>query len=219
MAVKGHWLAVACPKSNSLTVVDLKLNKVAGNIPLAGTGPCILFCSKAANPYVYALYNLTNGRTGQEVFQVDCDKLSLRNRCFLQGVNARDVRHTVMSVDGKWILSDARGSGSIQPERGFKASTKSFSASRTYSTFIRISELSGRIRRAAIGRSEKCCTLWIEASATAVVGVNVANGFGEPARKFEGSPVAIHPSCDLVVSAKDGALTHSRSPPAMRTRP
>ena len=56
MVLKGHWLAVACPKSTAVAIIDLKENKLSGMVPLSGAaGLYGLFCSKADNPYAYAI--------------------------------------------------------------------------------------------------------------------------------------------------------------------
>ncbi len=197
MLIKGYRLIVGTASGPSLFAIDLRRNKVQGEVKLAGKGPYGLFCSRAKNPYVYAICNTGTAWWDGEVFQVDIEKLTVRNRVKVQN-NWRQShpKNVVMSMDGKWVLVNARGASS--PSRA-----DLMEVDETECTFADVHgyhESFGQFTAGPNGRfwmlGQKLYSLDIQ----------------KMLREFSGSPVAIHPTLDLVVGLEGvGSRSRSRS--------
>jgi len=80
LLIKGNILAVACTKVSRMVLINLKNNKVYGTVQLKGKGPYALFCSKAANPYMYCICNSGDSSRDGEVFQIDMKRKGQESR-------------------------------------------------------------------------------------------------------------------------------------------
>ena len=187
--IKGRRLVVACPSTSSLHVVDLRTNKVAGQVQLSGKGPYALFGSKAANPYVYAICNTGGAWWDGEVFQVDLDALAVRNRVPVQQWGQSHPVHVAMSDDGRRISPDARGAS--MPSGGDLMAVDEEKPS-----FLGVRHLHESFGPTVAGPHNRWWALGSSLFARDLTG---------PIRTFAGSPVAIHPTLDLVASLTDAA--------------
>ena len=87
LIVKSHWLVVGCAQNNSLGIIDLTTNKVAGSVPLGNRKLLCLFASKADNAYAYGCCG--ERFTGQKtISQIDCSKQTISTQCALIRVRA-----------------------------------------------------------------------------------------------------------------------------------
>ncbi len=192
LIVKRQWLVAACPKDVALAVIDLKTNKLAGSIRLAGNGPHTLFCSEADNPYLYAVCHLESA-VENELFQVDLRKQQIRKRInsHAAGLWGYYPMHVAMSRDGQWISpgnmvgASASGGGLLRVNE--EAGT--FLSPRDHHPVTPLQIVAGPANR-----------WWTLGNELYPLDMSA------PVRKFRGSPVAIHPTLDLAVSLRERSL-------------
>jgi hypothetical protein len=199
--IKGRRLVAACPSTASLDVVDIETNQVDGRVQLAGKGPYALFGSKADNPYVYAICNTGTAWWGGEVFQVDVRALTVRGRTRVQGWRESNPVHVAMSDDGRWIAPDARGVSS-------PSGADLMAVDEAKPSFLNVVHLHDTFGPIVAGPHNRGWALGASLFAEDLSG---------PVRTFRGSPVAIHPSLDLVASLTDAdgrPLVPPYGPPA-----
>jgi hypothetical protein len=190
LAIKSHWLIAACPQDKSLGVIDLKTDSVAGSVPLESKGLFGVFASKADNPYVYAVCTQEDGSPLFEIVQVDCKTKEVRKRQSLQGVQrATPIVHAAMSVDGKWLVTDARGQRSPSGAELISADEEAGEFKHAFY----VHQDFGQIAADPSGR------WWTMGAELYPIDLS-ASGLSASARRFAGSPVAIHPTRDLVAS-------------------
>lgn len=191
LAIKSRWLVVACPNNSSVGLIDLKANKVEDGVKLDGQGPTCVFCSKADNPYAYAICNGDVGPRGTEIVQIDCGRQTVRNRS--PNADAWLVRRAVMSPDGNWAVGNGRG---ISPSGADLLRVDEDAG--TFQMVTHLHQSFGQIEADPSGRywtlGEKLYPLNFSDEG-GIVATRAA-----PLRSFGGSPVAIHPSRDLAVS-------------------
>ena len=187
LLIKGDYLIAGCTKSPSLTIIDLKTNKVAGSVELAGKGPYGMFCSQADNSYVYAICNTGTAWWDGEVFQVDLKDKSVRNRVGVhRNWGQSHPLHVAMSPDGNWIVPDARGASSPSGADLMRVDEEKC-------TFTQIRDHHSSFGQMVAGPWNR---YWTFGNRLYPLDIK------ESIREFTGSPVAIHPYLDLVASLK-----------------
>jgi hypothetical protein len=185
--IKGRRLVAACPASASLDVVDLEANAVVGRVALSGRSPNTLFSSKADNPYVYAMCGKVDNLGDSEVDQVDLSALRVRRQWPAQGWRQSYPLHVAMSADGLRVVVDGRGM--VTP-----SGASLMAVNEEKAEFIDLNYLHdsfGPIVAGPLGR------WWV--LGRALYTPDLASSL----RTFVGSPVAFHPSLDLVASLTD----------------
>ncbi len=194
MLIKGDYLVVAAKSGVSLYVINLKTNEVAGRVALEGDGPYAMFCSKADNPYVYAICNTGDAWWDGELFQVNVEELKTRNRAAIQGWRESGAQHVAISPDGKFAVADQRPGTSPSGAGLMAVNEDEFE----FANSLHIHDSFGVI---TAGPNNRFWTLGnllipIDFQTTRV------SRFGDPnpIREFAGSPVTIHPKQDLVAS-------------------
>jgi len=194
MVVKLDSLIIACKKTPSLHIFDLKTNQTTGFIPIAGSGPNALFCSQVDNPYVYCISNTGSAWWDGEVFQADIQKLEIRKRVKVQPWGQSHVINVAMSRDGKWIVPDARGASSPSGADLMKVDEEE-------ATFIQIRDYHESFGPIVAGPISRYWTF-----GNALYSLDITKRI----RTFAGSPVAIHPQFDLVASKVQNGIALER---------
>ncbi len=194
MIVKGDHLVVACVKSSSFSVIDLKANKVAGKIPLAGKGPYALFCSKVNNGLVYGISNTGDAWWDGEVFQADLKTMKVRKRVKIQGWGQSHAVHVAMSADGNWIIPDARGESS-------PSGADLMRVDESQCTFTQIRDHHSSFGQIEAGPANR---YWTLGSKLYPLDMKAS------VRNFSGTPVAIHPVYDLVACFTPSSLNFDK---------
>ncbi len=189
LLVKGDRLVVACQEPARLVVINLKNNEIAGEVKLAGRGPHALFCSKVDNAFVYCICTSGSWHDSQ-VHQIDLGAMSVRNRTKTMRWGQSHVAHVAMSADGKWIVPDARGFSSPSGADLMEVNEETC-------TFTQIFDYHKSFGQMVAGPFNRYWTF-----GNVLYNLDIR----APVRKFTGSPVAIHPQFDLVVSFRDGSL-------------
>ncbi len=194
MIVKGDHLVVACVKSSSFSVIDLKANKVTGKIPLAGKGPYALFCSKVDNGLVYGISNTGDAWWDGEVFQADLKTMKVRKRVKVRGWGQSHAVHVAMSADGNWIIPDARGQSS-------PSGADLMRVDESECTFTQIRDHHSSFGQIEAGPANR---YWTLGSKLYPLDMKAS------VRNFSGTPVAIHPVYDLVASFTPSSLNFDK---------
>ena len=194
MMIKGNHLIVACQKTSSFSVIDLKANKPVGKIKLQGKGPYGLFCSKADNGLFYGICNTGNAWWDGEIFQADLATMKVRKRVSVRGWGQSHPVHVAMSSDGKWIVPDARGASS-------PSGADLMSVNEEACTFSQVRDHHSTFGQIKAGPANRYWTL-----GNKLYPLNIK----AKARTFTGSPVAINPQFDLVASVTPTKLNIER---------
>ena len=190
LVIKNDYLIFSESHSRTIGVIDLKTNKHIGDIPLKGQtgnegGPYALFCSKAANNFIYVFCESKSLRK-KELFQVDIKFLKVNKTQILgQGSYA----YAEMSPDGKKLFTGSKFGGTIQnfDEESFqiKPPTKRFDTRGTVT--------SGPNNR-----------FWVFGEKL------YGSDTKEYLRDFDGNHVLLHPKYDLAASLNDPLLTFEK---------
>lgn len=194
MIVKGDFLVVGCQKSSSFSVINLKTNKVVGKIDLAGKGPYALFCSKVDNGFVYGISNTGSAWWDGEVFQADLKTMKVRKRVKVQQWGQSHAVHVAMSADGNWIIPDARGQSS-------PSGADLMRVDETECTFTQVRDHHSSFGQIQAGPANRYWTLGNKLYPL---------DMKASVRNFTGTPVAIHPSYDLVASFTPSSLNFEK---------
>ena len=194
MIVKGDHLVVACAKSSAFSVIDLKTNKVAGKISVAGKGLYSLFSSKVDNGFVYGITSVGSSSSAIEIVQVDLKQMKVRERTTTRGWGESRPVHIAMSADGKWIIPDRRGLSSRSGADLMRVDEDEF-------TFTQIRGHHSSFGQIKAGPANRFWTLGNKLYRLDMV---------SPVRNFSGSPVAIHPTYDLAVSFLETGLSFAK---------
>ena len=208
MVLKGHWLVAACPKSAALALIDLKENKVSGTVSLSGSVIRDLFCSKADNPYVYALCDPNAGGmpaanvplapgsvTAHLLVRVDLKrKEALPVASAASGGSIwiqQNLLPVAMARDGQRLLV-------CWYNGGFTRASGLFDVDEGAGTFQQLpSGINGVRGYGAVTAAGRWWT---------VGNCLFPTEPGPPLRTFAGSPVAIHPVLDLAASLQESQL-------------
>ena len=194
MIVKGDHLVVACAKSSAFSVIDLKTNKVAGKISVAGKGLYSLFSSKVDNGFVYGITSVGSSSSAIEIVQVDLKQMKVRERTTTRGWGESRPIHIAMSADGKWLVPDRRGLSSPSGANLMRVDEDEF-------TFTQIRAHRNSFGQIKAGPANRFWTLGNKLYRLDMV---------SPVRNFSGSPVAIHPTYDLAVSFLETGLSFAK---------
>lgn len=194
MILKRDRLIVACTKSPSLHVIDLKTNNNLGAIEVNGRGPYGMFCSQVGNGYAYCICNTGDAWWDGEIFQVDLNAMKIRKQQKVQGWGQSHVLHVAMSRDGKWIVPDARGASSPSGADLMKVDEDEL-------TFTQIRDYHKSFGQMVAGPFNR---YWTFGSVLYTLDIT------KSIRTFSGSPVAIHPRLDLAVSRTSNGLVLER---------
>lgn len=200
MIVKRDHLVIACKKSPSLHVFDLKTNQLAGTVSIDGVGPIALFCSQVDNSFVYCISNTGSAWWDGEVFQADIQKFVVRKRVKVQPWGQSHVMNVAMSRDGKWIVPDARGASSPSGADLMKVDEDE-------ATFTQVRDYHDSFGPIVAGPMNR---YWIFGNALYSLDIT------KRMRTFAGSPAAIHPEFDLVASKLDSGIVLERLSDASR---
>lgn len=182
LALKGRRLVVGIEDGPSLAIINLDTNKVEGSTTLEGEGPFDVACSKAENSFVYAVC-----MEPPVVLQVDIAERRVRGRKPSHNWMLSNPTHFVMSVDGRYALTDARRETSPSGA----ALTLVDEADFEFSAVTNYHESFGPLVAGPSGR------FWLLGNQLFPRKLPVQP---EPLREFAGAPAAIHPDLDLVVS-------------------
>ncbi len=208
MVLKGHWLVAACPKSAALALIDLKENKVSGTVSLSGSGIRDLFCSKADNPYVYALCDPNAGGipagnvpinpgtvTAHSLVRVDLKrKEAFPVASAASGSNLwiqQNLLPAAMARDGQRLLV-------CWYNGGFTNAGGLFDVAEGAGTFQQLPFGINGVR--GYGAVTTAGRWWTVGNCLFPMEP------GPPLRTFAGSPVAIHPALDLAASLQESQL-------------
>lgn len=194
MIVKGDHLVVACEKTSSFNVIDLKANKLIGKVQLGGKGPYGLFCSKVDNGYVYGLSNSGSSWFEAEVFQIDIHQMKIRKRLKVQRWGQSHPIHVAMTPDGNWVIPDARGKTSPSGADLMRVDEEECK-------FTQIRDHHSSFGQIEAGPANRYWTL-----GNKLYPLDIKQSM----RSFTGSPVAIHPTYDLVASFSESKLSFEK---------
>lgn len=190
LLIKGNLLVVGCTRSPLLQVIDLDSNEIKGEIALSGQGPNSLFCSAVDNNLVYCVCNTGNSWWDGEVFQCDLKTMKIRKQVKVSGWGQSHVTHVAMSRDGKWIVPDARGASSPSGADLMKVDEEQ-------ATFTQIRDYHDSFGQIVAAPSNR---FWTFGPSLYTLDIT------QMVRTFAGSPVAIHPTLDLVVSKTEQSI-------------
>lgn len=194
LILKHDLLIVGCRDAVALDVFDLKTNEKKGSIQVSGKGPYGLFCSQAANSYVYCLSNTGTAWWDGEVFQCDVKAMKVHRQVKTRGWGQSGALHVAMSRDGCWIVPDARGSSSPSGADLMKVNEEEC-------TFAQVRDYHESFGKIVAGPLNRYWTLGPKLYSLDIT---------QELRKFSGSPVAIHPTKDLAASKTDTGLALDR---------
>lgn len=96
---KGH-LIVACGERQKLHFIDLRENKVVGELEFGDSAPTGLCCSDVDNTFIYCCTYAVSGTT---LYQIDIATRKVRHQLSLGGFVREPVFDGEMSVDGNWL--------------------------------------------------------------------------------------------------------------------
>ena len=188
--VKQSKLLVGCEGSVDVHIVDLKSNKVSGEIALNGLVPVALFGSKIENNFAYCL---VQNKSGSVCVQLDLSESRLKNQ--LPRMSPNFIGHACMSSDGRWIACDEKyGYWEMAPANVFEFNEERCIFAKTVKDLNKKGQMSP-------GPRGRFLTL----------GKQLFHQDFKPAgREFAGSPVAIHPTVDLAASLESKNLILQR---------
>ena len=189
MIIKGDHLVVACQKPSSVSVIDLKANRVTGKVVLGGKEQFGFFCSKVDNSLVYGFSKTGGYYNGGEIFQIDINAFKVIKRVKLKRWIQSNPHFAAMSADGKSLI--ARSSGGVT-----KVSVNEADGEFAYHGSL--SAPSGQIQSGLNNR------FWTAGKKLFSYDMKSA------LREFSGSPVTIHPRYNLAASFNVNALKIER---------
>lgn len=214
MAVKGSVLVVACSAPALLVPVGLDGEGETPGRPIPMPDPPFaLFCSEGPNPFVYALCAPGSSFDRTLLVRVDLEEGSVEARpargwgvASLQHRGVDSPRHAVMAPDGRSVAVDSRDVFSSGVAALLEADEERFGFRVEVDEVHRLTGLPfgpfGPIRASPGGR------YWTLGKHLVARHPAIPTGRSEagPAsiRRFEGEPVAIHPTLDLAASIDFG---------------
>ncbi len=187
IVIKGHRLVVSADEVGLglLCVINLQSNEIEGQIALGGKNPAGLCCSKADNPSVYVFCDTAPGSA--RIVQADIVGRRIQNRVPCDRWVVMEPFCAAMSADGRYLVT--QGENVVQ--------------------LLEVDETKGTLQSKFSRRNPFGPVAAGPASRFWVIGKTLLPPnlvHGEPnwtsltgIRDFGGSPVAIHPTLDLVV--------------------
>lgn len=194
LLIKHDRLVIACPKTTSLHVFDLKKDELEESVLLRDQTPIAMFCSQADNPYVYCLCRSPDRGIAGDLLQVDLKTRKVTRQQILQNWRPVGSTHAVMSADGKRVVADARGFASPSGAGLMKFDEEDFS-------FVNVRDYQGSFGPIVAGPLNRDWAL----------GEHLYTfDLSHSSRSFAGAPVAIHPKWDLAASIASNELALER---------